>query len=138
MEARPDAVSIRVEDHLELIHELIESRGEARVSDIADHLSVARPTVTKMLQRMAGEGWVHYERYRPVSLTKKGEAHARWMRKRHGVLVRFLKAIGVSEEVAHLETEGIEHHLSAETIERLQRLAEFEEANPGIMYSLIG
>ena len=60
MDARAEAVSVRFEDHLEVIHELISARGEARVMDIAEHLAVSRPTVTKMLQRMAADGWIQY------------------------------------------------------------------------------
>ncbi len=124
MRGRADAISVRVEDHLEVIHELIENRGEARVGAIAEHLAVSRPTVTRMLQRMAADGWVEYERYRPVILTENGRLHSEWMRHRHTVLVRFLMMLGLPAERAHLETEGIEHHLHADTVQRIERLVD--------------
>ena len=124
MEARGDAISIRVEDSLEVIHELIVERGEARVAEIAYHLAVSRPTVTRMLQKMAEEGWVEYQKYKPAKLTKKGLEHAEWMRHRHTVLVRFLTLLGLSDGAAHLETEGIEHHLQSDTINRIEQLVE--------------
>jgi Mn-dependent DtxR family transcriptional regulator len=122
MQARSDAISIRVEDHLEVIHELIVERAEARVAEIADHLAVSRPTVTRMLQKMAEDGWVDYQKYKPVKLTKKGLGHAEWMRHRHTILVRFLTLLGLSDGAAHLETEGIEHHLQSDTINRIEKL----------------
>jgi Mn-dependent DtxR family transcriptional regulator len=124
MEARGDAISSRVEDHLEVIHELIVERGEARVAEIADHLAVSRPTVTRMLQKMAEDGWVEYQKYKPVKLTEKGLEHAEWMRHRHTILVRFLTLLGLSDGAAHFETEGIEHHLQSDTINRIERLVE--------------
>lgn len=127
--SRQDVVSVRVEDFLEVIHELIEAKGEARVAEIADHLSVARPTVTQMLRRMSEDGWVRHERYKPVHLTPRGAAHAAWMRHRHGVLVRFLCLLGLPEERAHLETEGIEHHLPRDTLAAIERLVENGEAD---------
>ncbi len=129
MDARAEAVSVRFEDHLEVIHELISARGEARVMDIAEHLAVSRPTVTKMLQRMAADGWIQYQRYRPVSLTEQGRTHAEWMRHRHGVLVRFLTMLGIAEEQAHIETEGIEHHLAHETVATIEKLVANGEAD---------
>ena len=136
MDARAAAVSHRVEDFLEVIHELIEAKGEARVAEIADHLSVARPTVTQMLQRMAEDGWVRYERYKPVHLSPRGAAHAEWMRHRHAVLVRFLRLLGLPEDRAHLETEGIEHHLPHDTVAAIERLVANGEADPDLWHQL--
>lgn len=124
-----DTVSTRVEDFLEIILELIEAKGEARVAQIADSLSVSRPTVTQMVGRMAEDGWVRHEKYQPVHLTPRGAAHAEWMRHRHGVLVRFLRLLGLPEARAHLETEGIEHHLPHDTVAAIERLVENGEAD---------
>ncbi len=134
--AEADAISIRVEDHLEVIHELIETKGEARVADIADHLAIARPTVTQMLQRMADDGWVRYQRYKPVRLTPRGAAHAQWMRHRHGVLVRFLRLLGIPDERAHFETEGVEHHLPHDTVAAIEQLVDNGEADPELWAQL--
>jgi DtxR family manganese transport transcriptional regulator len=134
--SRLDTVSTRVEDFLEIILELIEAKGEARVAEIADHLSVSRPTVTQMIGRMVVDGWVTQESYQPIHLTPRGAAHAEWMRHRHGVLVRFLRLIGLPESRAHLETEGIEHHLPHDTIAAIERLVENGEADPELWSKL--
>ena len=125
--SRSERISVRIEDFLEIILELEDRDGAARVSDIANHLSVSRPTVAKMLARMAGDGWLHREPYRAVNLSPKGREHAHWMRKRHGILVRFLKHLGIDDETAHFETEGIEHHLSESTVSAIAKLCEHHE-----------
>ena len=122
--SRSERISARIEDFLEVILELEVRDGAARVSDIANHLSVSRPTVAKMLARMTVDGWLHRKPYRAVNLSPKGREHAHWMRKRHGILVRFLKHLGADDETAHFETEGIEHYLSEPTVSAIAELCE--------------
>ncbi len=99
--------SVRVEDYLEVLHELELVEGRAKSARIAEHLSVARPTVTKMLKRMAVDGLVEYERYRGAQLTEAGRKAAVGLRERHGLIVRFLQVLGVDEETAHTDTEAV-------------------------------
>ncbi len=120
----------RVEDYLEVIFELITEKGYARIIDIGDHLHVSSPTVTKMIQRLDESKLVAYERYRGVILTPQGEDVARMVRERHGVVTRFLKLLGLTEAHAHRVTEGIEHHLDPETVDRFRALVELARADP--------
>lgn len=120
----------RVEDYVEVVYELILEKGYARIIDIGGHLHVSSPTATKMVQRMAEEGLVVYERYRGIALTEAGTELAKRLRKRHGVLTRFLSLMGVDEATAHKTTEGIEHHLDALTLDRIERLVKHAEAHP--------
>lgn len=120
----------RAEDYVEVIYELIQEKGYARIVDVSQHLHVAAPTVTKMIQRLHDDRLVVYERYRGVVLTRDGEALAKDMRRRHGILTRFLRALGVDEATAHRDTEGIEHHVDPATLERIQRFVDYAEANP--------
>ena len=122
MQNRNVRVSTRIEDFLEIIVELEDIHGEARVSDIASNLAISRPTVVRMLGKMAKEGWIEKNPYRPVKLCPKGRRHAEWMRERHGILFSFLRHLGIDETTAHHETEGIEHHLSESTVKRIQNL----------------
>jgi len=122
--------SVRVEDYLEVLHELELVEGRAKSARIAEHLSVARPTVTKMLKRMAEDGLVEYERYRGAQLTAAGRKAAVGLRERHGLIVRFLQVLGVDEETAHTDTEGIEHHLHETTLAGLRDLVEKAESDP--------
>ncbi|MGQ9369162.1 manganese-binding transcriptional regulator MntR [Azospirillum sp. ST 5-10] len=113
-----------VEDYLELIADLIDDHGEARQVDIAARLGVAQPTVAKMLRRLAKDGFVTQRPYRGVFLTDEGRAVAERSRVRHQVVEAFLCAVGVSPETARLDAEGIEHHVSAETLEVFERFLE--------------
>jgi DtxR family manganese transport transcriptional regulator len=110
-----------VEDYLELVADLIASGGEARQVDIAARLGVAQPTVAKMLKRLADEGLVSQKPYRGVFLTESGEALAKHARKRHQIVETFLLALGINPETARRDAEGIEHHVSRETLEAFRR-----------------
>ena len=48
----PNKPSQSAEDYLERIHELIESKGNAHVADIAQSLNVGQPSVTSMVQKL--------------------------------------------------------------------------------------
>jgi Mn-dependent DtxR family transcriptional regulator len=118
----------RMEDYLEVIYELITQKGYATTVDISDYLNVSSPSVTKMLQRLNESGHVNYERYRGISLTESGVAVAKNMHDRHGILADFLKMIGVDEDTANRDAEGIEHHLHPETLKKLEEFIRLVKA----------
>ncbi|MBP2297420.1 manganese-binding transcriptional regulator MntR [Azospirillum picis] len=109
------------EDYVELIADLIESGQEARQVDIAARLGVAQPTVARMLDRLAADGLVHRKPYRSVFLTDAGRQIAEESRERHQTVEAFLRSLGVSAATARVDAEGIEHHVSAETLEAFRR-----------------
>jgi DtxR family manganese transport transcriptional regulator len=106
-----------IEDYVELIADLIDDAGEARQVEIAQRLGVAQPTVAKMLKRLAAEGLIQQKPYRAIFLTTEGQALAERSRERHRVVESFLCALGISPETARIDAEGIEHHVSAETLD---------------------
>ncbi len=105
-----------LEDYAEMIDELIDSRGEARVADLARRMGVAQPTATKAVTRLKREGLAISRPNRGVFLTAEGAALAERVRNRHRTVVRFLTAVGVPPETAEIDAEGIEHHVSARTL----------------------
>lgn len=105
-----------IEDYVELIADLIEDGNEARQVDIAARLGVAQPTVARTLVRLAAEGLVSRKPYRGVFLTEAGRKVAHESRARHRTVEAFLRSLGVSAETARIDAEGIEHHVSAETL----------------------
>src|SRR5687768_17178243 len=121
------------EDYLERIHELIEEKGYARVVDIATSLQVKQASVTSMVQKLGELGYVNYEKYRGLVLTDKGREVACRIQKRHETLSRFFSLLGVAPKTQQADIEGIEHHLSAETVECLADLARYLEENPEIL-----
>lgn len=119
-QARHNRRSELVEDYVELIADLLADGGEARQVDIAQRLGVAQPTVAKMLKRLIAEGYIQQRPYRGVFLTDMGKELARVSRERHHIVESFLCSIGVSVETARIDAEGIEHHVSPETLEALK------------------
>ena len=119
-EQRQQPHTDRMEDYLEVIYELIQQKGYATAVDISESLNVSSPSVTKMLQRLDESKYLRYERYRGISLTQDGITMAENIHNKHSLLVEFLKMIGVDENIANIDAEGIEHHLHAETLNRLQ------------------
>ena len=121
------------EDYLERIHELIESKGTAHVADIAQSLNVGQPSVTSMVQKLADEGYLRYEKYRSLTLTDAGRAVAERIRDRHTVLASFFTLFDLDDETQARDIEGIEHHLSSDTLNTLADLTAFFEEHPKIL-----
>lgn len=111
----------RMEDYLEVIYELIKEKGYASAIDISEYLNVSSPSVTKMMQKLDESGHLNYEKYRGIMLTDQGTIIAKNMHERHNLLVEFLKIIGVGDEIANRDAEGIEHHLHPETLKKLEQ-----------------
>ena len=131
--ASPPRTTAAVEDYLERIRELINKKGYARVVDIAAELKISQASVTTMVQRLDGEGLVKYEKYRGMVLTSAGEEVAVRIAHRHSLLTNFLKLLGLSEAVVDHDVEGMEHHVSSETFEALEKLNRYLEAHPGVV-----
>ena len=115
-----EQITDAMEDYLEVIYELIQKKGYATTVDIANYLNVSSPGVTKMVKRLDQMGYVQYEKYRGLRLTSDGIDVAKNIHKSHDLLVEFLKMIGIDEEIANRDAEGIEHHLHPQTIEKLE------------------
>lgn len=109
------------EDYVELIHALTQDNGEARSVELAERLGVSRATVAKTIQRLTREGYIASQPYRSLFLTEMGEALANESRERHELVLEFLKKLGVPDHVAEPDAEGIEHHVSTETLEAMKR-----------------
>tara|TARA_B100000470_G_scaffold128679_1_gene99573 strand:- start:149 stop:613 length:465 start_codon:yes stop_codon:yes gene_type:complete len=125
--------SSRMEDYLEIISELVELKGYATTLDISRYMNVSAPSVTKMLQRLDEGGFLEYEKYHGINLTKKGTNIAEGIRQNHGILLEFFEILGVGYDTANQDTEGIEHHLNPKTIKQLRKFITFLKANPKII-----
>ncbi len=118
---REDHSRENAEDYVELIEALIAETGEARAVDLAERLGVSHVTVSKTVQRLQREGYVTSQPYRSIFLTEKGKEVAATSRERHELVLQFLLALGVPEDVAETDTEGIEHHVSEETLGAMRK-----------------
>ena len=118
------------EDYVELIADLIDSTGEARAADISRRLGVTPASVAKTVARLQQTGLVVTRPYRAIFLTEQGRRIAEASRRRHQIVVAFLRAIGVDEETARADAEGIEHHVSAETLAAFERVVAERSGRP--------
>ena len=110
----------RMEDYLEVIYELIKKKGYATQTDISESLNVSLPGVSKMLQRLDESKYLKYEKYRGINLTEEGIEVAENIHEKHGLLSEFFKMIGVDEDIANIDAEGIEHHIHPQTLRKLR------------------
>lgn len=104
------------EDYTEMIADLIRNVGEARAVDLAKHFGVTGPTVNSIIRRLVRDGLVVSKPYRSIFLTDRGQILADYCKKRHEIVYDFLIKIGVNSDTAKNDAEGIEHHVSAETL----------------------
>ena len=128
--------SSTVEDYLERILELINSKGYARVVDIAAALQISQASVTNMVQRLDAEGLLKYEKYRGLVLTEAGEKLARGIAHRHKLLTDFLRLLGLSDRVIYHDVEGMEHHISAPTLRAIEALTAQLRRRPALRAQL--
>lgn len=115
-------VTETAQDYVEAVAELIDATGEARVVDLAQRLGVTHVTVTQTVSRLRKAGLLKRQPYRSIFLTDAGRQMAQDARRRHQIVLAFLRGIGVSERMAIADAEGIEHHVSPETLAAMQRL----------------
>jgi DtxR family transcriptional regulator, manganese transport regulator len=120
----------RAQDYVEAIAELISSTGEARATDLARSLGVTHVTVIRTVQRLQRDGLVTSLPYRSIFLTEAGRKLASRARSRHRTVVAFLEALGISSSAARADAEGIEHHVSAETLAAFERFLEQSKIDP--------
>ena len=109
------------EDYLELISELLTSKGEARIVDIAKQLDIAQATANKTIQRLQNQGYIKREPYRSIFLTVKGQMIASKSKKRHNIVFKFLLNLGLDHKTASADAEGIEHHVSEKTLKKMEK-----------------
>ena len=111
------------QDYVEAIADLSAIHGEARVVDLAHRLGVSHVTVIRTVARLQRDGYLSTKPYRAIFLTEQGSQLAEESRRRHEIVIAFLRGLGVPEEIAQTDAEGIEHHVSPETLAALKRCA---------------
>ena len=119
--ARAARSATLVEDYVELIADLIAAHGEARATEVAKRLGVTHPTALKAISRLKRDGLATSRPYRGIFLTDSGQAMAERVRARHRLIVELLTAVGVPQEAAEADAEGMEHHASEATLKAFER-----------------
>jgi DtxR family manganese transport transcriptional regulator len=119
--SRRDRAAETAQDYVEAIADLSAALGEARVVDLARRLGVTHVTVNRTLARLKKIGFVNTLPYRAIFLTDAGRKLAAECKQRHETVTAFLRSLGVPEKVAELDAEGIEHHVSPETLAAFEK-----------------
>ena len=109
------------EDYCEIIDDLLNEKGEARIVDIANKLGIAQATANKTVKRLQIQGYLKKEPYRSIFLTLKGQELASASKKRHITVLTFLKNLGLDNKTAEADAEGIEHHVSQKTLRKMDQ-----------------
>lgn len=110
------------EDYVEAIRDVITERGVCRAVDLVNHFAVTHATVSNTVSRLQRDGLVQTAPYQPIDLTPAGKRIATMARKRHTIVLQFLRKLGVSEHAAAIDSEGIEHHVGKETLKAMQEI----------------
>lgn len=117
---RSDHASEVAEDYVEAIAEAIDQRGVCKAVDLVKQFDVTHATVNNTIKRLQRDGLVLTQPYQPIELTAAGRRLAAQSRKRHEIVERFLIRLGVSKQTAAIDSEGIEHHVSKETLDAMK------------------
>ncbi len=118
-----------LEEYIETISFLEDREGRAQTGKIASEMNVRPSSATEMLQKLQGEGLLKYETYSGATLTPAGQQLARDLKRKHGIIADFLEIIGVEKSVADADACQIEHHVSRESVEQLEKFVEFAKSS---------
>ncbi|MDI9482827.1 MAG: iron dependent repressor, metal binding and dimerization domain protein [Bacillota bacterium] len=121
-----------MEDYLEMIYRNIEQEGYMRINTLSELLNVKPSSATRMVQKLKELGLINYEKYGIIFLSEDGKEYGRFLLERHNVVEKFLKSLGIKENLL-TETELVEHNISKNTMERINKLNEILEAHPEII-----
>jgi DtxR family Mn-dependent transcriptional regulator len=119
-----------IEEYIETICVLEQRNGRAQTGMIASRLGVKPPSITEMLQKLERQGLIHYESYTGATLTRSGKKMARELMQKHRVIADLLEILGIDREQAETDACEIEHHVSPETLKRLEQFVEFARNDP--------
>ncbi|CAN5172529.1 transcriptional regulator MntR [soil metagenome] len=132
MATETNTESSAVEDYLEVILQLLDAKGYARVGDVAESLSISQASVSNMMRRLDEKGLLRHEKYRGVTLTSEGERVAKRIVRRHSMLEEFLELLGIEPKTAYADVEGMEHHISSGTLRGIAQIIEELKNDPSV------
>lgn len=127
---RSDHASETAEDYVEAVSDMLHRHGLCRVKDLALHMGISHVTVSRVIARLQDEQLVTTQPHRPIRLTPAGERLAAASRRRHEIVLAFLRALGVPDAEARRDTEGLEHHVGQATLDRMAAFVQKHGADP--------
>ena len=115
-----------LEDYVEAINEILNKKGSVKNVDLCKYFGVSNATVSKNIKRLIKAKLVESEKYKNIFLTLQGKKLAKKSNSRHEILFNFLTKLGVPRKIAEIDSEGMEHHISKQTLNMMKK---FNNAN---------
>lgn len=131
LEQNKKLLTSAMEDYLEMVYRNSLVEGYMRINTLSELLNVAAPSATKMVQKLTALGMLYYKKYGIIFLTENGKEIGKFLLQRHNIIEEFLRNIGVKEDIL-VETELIEHTISAATLQKIIIFNKFLGLNPDI------
>ena len=133
MKKEDSSLTASMEDYLEMIYRLSINTGFTRMHELSSALNVQPPSATKMVQKLAEQNFLDYEKYGVILLKESGKVMGKALLTRHNIIENFLKLLGISDVNVLEETEKIEHTISNETLKCFEKFSMFLKQNPEII-----
>lgn len=119
------------EDYLKAMYYLNQTDSQINLTELSKQLGVSKPTANNMVKRLEEKGWVKYQKYRPLELTKKGQKTAALIIRKHRLTEMFLQQVmGFGWEEVHEIAEQVEHIQSEKLFERMNEMLDFPSVDP--------
>ena len=113
------------QDYLKALLALSKNGGAIHSADVADVVGVSRASVSKAMKLLKESKYITKEKYGPIALTPLGKRTASAVKKRNELIKTFLTDIlGVNDNVAKYDACRMEHTISSETAEKLEKYLE--------------
>jgi len=123
--------SLTEENYLKALYHLTSTKDVVNVKELAEYFAIKMPTVTSMIKKLASKNLVHYESYKPLSLTENGQKEAAQIVRKHRLTEMFLvEKMGVGWEHVHDIAEQIEHIQSPLFFDKMDELLDFPTHDP--------
>lgn len=117
-----------LEDYLESILVLSKCLDHVRSVDVASYLGFSKPSVSHAVKLLAQQGHIHLDDNKFLTLTETGKKIAEETYRRHCFFTEMLENIGVPKDIAQEDACHIEHVVSQETFDAIQKYYEEKEA----------
>ena len=109
--------------YLMAIDEVHQTQGYARLIDLAKHLDISKGSLSTSLKPLIKKNFIREDENKHLFLTKKGQAFAAHIKNTYQIAYRFFTEIlKLPPHAAEIEACKIEHLLSGQTVNELEKL----------------
>src|SRR5690606_20359836 len=111
------------ENYLKALFKLSDEKDHISISELSAAMNVSMPTANSMVKKLDAQGWLKYEKYKPLFITAKGKKKASLIIRKHRLTEMFLvEQMGFSWENVHEIAEQVEHVQSEAFFDRIDEL----------------